>query len=561
MYVAHFGLREAPFSLTPDPRFVFLSERHREALAHLLYGVSQGGSFVQLTGEVGTGKTTVCRCLLEQLPPEVDLALILNPKLTAEELLASICDELRVAYPAGTTSVKTLMDALNRYLLDAAARGRRTVLIIDEAQNLSADVLEQVRLLTNLETTREKLLQVILIGQPELIAMLARPELRQLAQRVTARYHLVPFSRGETAQYVLHRLKVAGRHEPIFTDAALYRLHRVTRGIPRLINVVCDRALLGAYVEERHRIDHRLVARAAAEVFGRPETAEYRTALAVSAAVLIGVVGIAVLSGQLPVHPSLKKLDALAQQTTRTPATSQPPAMPQPVATAAPPVPAPVTAPRPGLSLAAALADAATVKDRESAFKVLYARWGRTYATALHGAACERAPAEGLRCLFGTGTWSKLRRYDLPAVLELTAPNGDHAYATVTALGEQTATLAFGGQEATYSFSEIDAFWSGRFILLWPPPAFAERSLRVGIRHPAVAWVRQRLDAIEGTAESAPNPDVFDAQLEDRVIAFQRARALDPDGVVGEETLVHLTTAVKAANQPRLAGGVKTAGS
>src|SRR5210317_846476 len=210
MYLEHFNLTERPFSITPDPRFLYMSARHREALAHLLYGLSEGGGFVQLTGEVGTGKTTICRCLLEQVPDNVDIALVLNPKVTSTELIATVCDELGIEYPAGDSSIKALTDELNRYLLDAHARGRRTVLILDEAQNLSADVLEQVRLLTNLETSTQKLLQIVLIGQPELRSLLAREDMRQLSQRVTARYHLDPISREEAGAYIKHRLQICG---------------------------------------------------------------------------------------------------------------------------------------------------------------------------------------------------------------------------------------------------------------------------------------------------------------------------------------------------------------
>jgi general secretion pathway protein A len=298
MYAASFGLKEPPFSITPDPRYLYMTERHREALAHLLYGVGEGGGFVQLTGEVGTGKTTLCRCLLEQLPAHADVALILNPRVTSLELLAAMCDELGVAYPAGTSSVKDLVDVLYRYLLDAHTRGRRTVLIVDEAQNLPGDVLEQIRLLTNLETTRDKLLQIILVGQPELIVLLERDDLRQLAQRITARYHLEPFTAEETRAYIRHRLNVAGRTRGIFTDLAITRVHREAGGIPRLVNVICDRALLGAYAQERTHVDERTVVRAAAEVRGRGTTPWYRrpwrwiTASAIVLAIAAGVVAL-----------------------------------------------------------------------------------------------------------------------------------------------------------------------------------------------------------------------------------------------------------------------------
>src|SRR5436309_7631434 len=280
MYAAYFGLTERPFSLAPDPRYLYLSEAHREALAHLLYGLGEGGSFVQLTGEVGTGKTTVCRALLEQLPPEVDVAMIFNPRLTSVELLGLVCDELQIPYPAGRTSLRVLVDALSRALLDAHARGRRTVLIIDEAQNLSTRVLEEIRLLTNLETTKEKLLQVILIGQPELADHLARPNLRQLAQRVTARYHLRPFTEEETRSYVQHRMEIAGQKQPIFTRLALHAAHRLSRGVPRRLNIICDRALLGAYATGQTRVKDRIVRRAAKEVLGTRRGRRWLTATA-----------------------------------------------------------------------------------------------------------------------------------------------------------------------------------------------------------------------------------------------------------------------------------------
>ena len=269
MYHEFFGIAENPFSITPDPRYLYMSKGHQEALAHLLYGVTEGGGFVLLTGEVGTGKTSVCRCLLEQLPEAVDAALILNPRLSEIELLASICDELGVAYPAKTRSLKVLVDLLNRHLLEVHAKGRHAVVIIDEAQNLSAGVLEQVRLLTNLETATRKLLRIILIGQPELCSLLERDEMRQLVQRITARYHLRPLSRGDTRAYIANRLEVGGLAPGLFSPAAVGAIYRRARGVPRLINSLCDRCLLGAYVQNRRSIGAGMVRQAAREVLGR----------------------------------------------------------------------------------------------------------------------------------------------------------------------------------------------------------------------------------------------------------------------------------------------------
>ena len=268
MYLSHYGLAEPPFAITPDPRFVFLGERHRDALAHLLYGIGQGGSggFVQLTGEVGTGKTTLCRLVLEQLPENVRIALVLNPKQTPLELLESVCEELRVPQATRRRSLKTQVDALNDFLLQAYADGLRVVLIIDEAQELSRELLEQVRLLTNLETPTQKLLQIVLIGQPEMRTTLARPGLRQLAQRITARYHLTPLHADESAAYLRHRVSVAGASAFPFEDKAVTRLHALSGGVPRLLNVLADRALLAGYVHGRQRVDARLVDLAAAEV-------------------------------------------------------------------------------------------------------------------------------------------------------------------------------------------------------------------------------------------------------------------------------------------------------
>jgi general secretion pathway protein A len=567
MYAAYFGLVEPPFSITPDPRYLYMSEAHREALAHLLYGLGTGGGFVQLTGEVGTGKTTLCRCLLEQLPPRVDVAFVLNPKVSDVELLAAICDELRIPYPPGTTSRKLFVDALHHHVLEAHARGHRTVLIIDEAQDLAPDVLEQIRLLTNLETTTEKLLQIILIGQPELIHLLERDDLRQLAQRVTARYHLQPVGQADTRAYILHRLAVAGQKEPIFTEPAMRQVHRAARGVPRLINVVCDRALLGAYTEDQRRVSAAVVKRAAREVLGPARRRRagawpgWAPAAAAAALVLIGggvllgrhAAGLPWIAGVQggssgPATPSMARplpgSVALVEDTA-----SLPPASPPAVAVAE------ARESRRGagtVSLASLLSDPSVDADKKSAFTSLYGSWRIQFDGTRSALGCERGRAEGLQCLFKTGTWAKLRRYDLPAIIELSAPSGERRYGTVLALGDDSATLDLGGRPYAFPLREIDRYWEGAFIMLWEAPALVSSSISPGARSKDVEWVRQRLGELDGTPPPGRNRDVFDDELRARVLAFQRARALVADGIVGEETLIHLSTAQRDARAPRL---------
>ncbi len=262
MYQGYFGLESAPFSIVPDHRVVYMSVSHKEAVAHLLYSLKQSGGFVQLTGEVGTGKTTVCRYLLQHLPEDVDVALLLNPRINEQEMLEAICDELGVAYPAGST-LKILINTLNIYLLNSHSKGRHTVLIIDEAQNLSREVLEQVRLLTNLETSTEKLLQIILIGQPELESVLGRHDLRQLSQRIIGRFRLEPLNLRETREYIRFRMAQAGCERRVFTGPAIRRVHRLSDGVPRLINVLCDAALMGAFSEDRDKVTWGVVGKVA----------------------------------------------------------------------------------------------------------------------------------------------------------------------------------------------------------------------------------------------------------------------------------------------------------
>jgi general secretion pathway protein A len=535
VYALHFGLTERPFSLAPDPRYLYLSDGHREALAHLLYGLGEGGGFVQLTGEVGTGKTTVCRTLLDQLPPEVDVAMIFNPRLTSAELIATVCDELRVAYPAGTKSLKVLVDALSRALLDTHARGRRTVLIIDEAQNLSMEVLEELRLLTNLETTRHKLLQVILIGQPELGELLQRRELRQLSQRVTARYHLRPFNFSETRAYVQHRMAIAGQQAPIFSDAALRVAHSRAAGVPRLINSVCDRALLGAFSRGRRHVTAGIVRRAAGEVLGRRPRRRPWVPAAAAAAVVVMVIAAATALGTA-------WFARIGTAWSLTP--PPPPAAPVTAVIATPPA----APPRP--SLAAILAESGDVADKERAFATLYAQWGVEYQGKSGVAGCDYGRPAGFRCLARAGTWTVLRRLDLPAMLTLTTAMGDKHYAVLTALADDTATITVGARALTLPLADIERFWDGDFMTLWKAPALVAAPLVPGMGGRDIRWLRQRLGDLDGTP--AGSGLVYDDDLKRRVVAFQQAHALTPDGIAGEETLLRLSTKVPGSAAPSL---------
>jgi general secretion pathway protein A len=544
MYKNYFDFEEEPFAITPDPRFLYLSPRHREAIAHLLYGMGRGGGFVQLTGEVGTGKTTLCRSLLEQTPKGVDTALILNPRQTASELLASVCDELSIEYPKGTESVKALVDALNGYLLEAHARGRRTVLIIDEAQNLSTDVLEQIRLLTNLETSTEKLLQIILIGQPELQEMLALPEMRQLAQRTTAYFHLMPLSADEAQEYIHHRLRVAGSRDELF-DRRLSRLvHRLSGGIPRLINVICDRALLGAYAEQRKHLSRKIIRKAAAEVIRNRSRRHWHPAL-VGVATSVLVVSVAAV--WLLLGTPLLSISAKSQGDSEL-RTVEPRVKPDASSTA----PA-VNHEQDGV-LHGLLRANELVTHRSGAFRTLFELWNLPFSDDDRRTACDQADRAGLRCLHGDSTLERLHHYNRPAVIVLTDDStGENHLAVLAALHKSQATLNFAGRTVSVSHNELEKVWSGEFIVLWNAPPLEARVLKEGIAGSGVLWLRNQLRLAEGLSPQAgPVSERFDEALRAKVMEFQRRADLHADGVVGARTLLQLDAAAGSLEGPRL---------
>ncbi len=558
MYLRFFGLNEKPFAITPDPRYLYLSERHAEALAHLLYGINESGGFIQLTGEVGTGKTTVVRTLLSRVPHHADVAVILNPRVTPVEFLLTICEELGLGIAdADRDSVKQMVDALNRRLLAAHAEGRRIIVIVDEAQNLSADVLEQVRLLTNLETPTQKLLQIILIGQPELRELLDRTDLRQLAQRITGRYHLEPLSREETRGYVRHRLRVAGAAEEIFTPAALGEIHRLSAGIPRVINVTCDRALLGAYTQETRKVTPSLVRQAAAEVYGRRFLPAWLGWLA-AALGLAGLAGIAVFGWLLwqrqifPLHAANKPGNAALHAATgqaalpaRTVAAGGATAPGSAAAAPAPTAPAPKAA-----SINTLLATNSANTGDAAAFRRLLALWGTAMGDDKDP--CGQAAKAGLSCLEQRGSWAQVRALNRPAILTLTDDHGQRHRVVLSALDDRFATLNLGEHNERVPVDEISRDWFGEFTVVWKPKTARTRLLTVGMKGDEVRWLRRSLNALQGAASDPEHGDVYDEELAIAVQNFQREHRLTVDGIAGVQTQLVLDTALAEPGSPLL---------
>ena len=532
MYKAFFGLSDNPFSIAPNPHYLFLSDRHREALAHLTYGLGETGGFVLLTGEVGTGKTTVSRCLLNQLPENTDTAFILNPSLTELELLATLCDELSIEYEKDP-SLKQLTDLLSQFLLANHEKGRNTVLIIDEAQHLRAEVLEQLRLLTNLETDTKKLLQVILIGQPELQQLLRRQELRQLAQRITARYHLLPLTPQEVGLYVQHRLQVAGRHEPLFNSRSIKALHKYSGGIPRLINLLCERALMAGYAQSKVPIDHKMVASASAEVLGEDiKQTNYLLPLGVATAIgLTCVLGYLILN-QVSAIPE-KRVEELqapvaAQQQAGQKTTSAKQSSSQRV-------------------LNGAIDSSRSI---DTAYASILGLWGKVPYIGL--TACQSAEQQGLSCFQQQGNWNSLIRLNFPAVVYLVDAQQQAFYGTVVSRQGEQLLLQLNEQQLWVERDWFTRHFSGTFEILWQAPSDQPREIGQGANPAQIQWLENSLAHIDNTVPRLVNR--FDSQLEEQLKRFQREHGLRADAIAGSQTLVQLNLYLSAQG-PRLVEG------
>lgn len=564
MYEQYFHLTEAPFTIAPNPHYLYLSEQHREALAHLTYGLKdRNGSFIVLTGEVGTGKTTVCRCLIEQVPEDVHLAIILNPRLSEAELLETICREFDVKYIPGST-VNALIDRLNGWLLKVHGEGWHAAIIVEEAQNLSIDVLEQLRLLTNLETNEQKLLQIILIGQPELLQKLEQPELRQLSQRIIARYHLRPLNHGEVRAYIAHRLEVAHGSPHIFPPAAMLRIAQLSKGIPRLINLLCDRALLGCYVQDQETVGMKTVQQAANEVFGKKHrtlSSMYRSPVWVALAAVAALLGGAYWFGPA-VSPSLQARqdasDASASAALLDVATDNS------IATQAPQLLPDVMTDNFDSAEVATLPRSDVLQDdgpsvgwerlvqghfgELSAYVALFNSW-QIDATENSGfTPCEVAHKRQLDCWHSSGRFNDIQRMNRPVVLKLLSRQGRAFHVTLLAvLSDNEWEIGVGKQTLALPRSQIERLWTGEYTVLWRRPDGFIRTMRPGDKNQTVTWLSNQLALIEGREVSQSSPLAYDALLMAKVRRLQRRCGLQVDGLLGRETIMMINTINAAA--------------
>lgn len=589
MYTDFFSLTEKPFSITPDPAFLFLSRRHEEALAHLVYGVTDSGGFIQLTGEVGTGKTTIIRSLFEQLPENVDIALILNPRLSVNEFLHSICDELHIDLNSDASN-KDCFDALNPFLLDAYANGRKVVLLVDEAQNLSVEVLEQIRLLTNLETHKDKLLQIILVGQPELQNLLQRQDLRQLAQRITARYYLKPLNKEETRAYIKHRLHVAGAKYYIFKPGAEFMIYKAAKGIPRLINVICDRALLGAFSQQLPSVDSAIAKNAISEVLGDSSVAMSDDAAAKKKGSLIlrwawvPVLAAVVFAAwqYAPVKNAFEKFYANTTQAQNQAAneasqkttdvaiilvdsqpdaeTSQNTSTNSEVVNAATDQvvfnqsnQAPVLNSL-ELDLASFLRQYQEFTTTEAAFNQLLVAWGRSRLYN-HTNACNTIKALGLRCLNQRGAWGDVLKLNRPVILEIRDVQNTPHQLLVTSANSQTVTVSLPTGTVQLPLAEVLSAWKGAYLVLWQPERMDSENLFWGSNTPAVIWLREQLISLGMNVEPENTSPLFDSDLVASVKKFQESQGILADGIVGSQTFLILNNALNLSGRPTLNGG------
>jgi len=546
MYLNFHGFREKPFSLTPDPRFLFMSRSHREAFAHLLYGINNRVGFIALTGAVGSGKTTVLRSLLSQLDGDrYRTALIFNPCLSPSELLQSINRELGI--PENPSHSSSPLEALNQFLLQQNAEGRTVVLVIDEAQDLEPPVLEQIRLISNLETDREKLIQIVLSGQPEFLQTLSRKEMRQLSQRITVRYHLHAMDFLDTIHYINHRLGVAGgKGGVLFSGKALKRIYRYSRGLPRLINVACDRTLLVGYTKDTARIGSRIAAAGIKDL--RKNTvphARRRHLILIPAFFILAalfVVGIYFKwFGLLDRLNAFQPIVAKEEQTKKKPV---------------------LTGEELSLAMAAELGNLTEPESTRRAFNLLATFWNVSPVpesspfNQLQGV--ERAAQDrGLRLYEFSGNLGFLLRLGYPAVLELVLPGipGKRFLSLVGMEKEQFLVAPPIAGRDSLSFSELERHWSGQGFLLWKDHLNLLASMSQGAEGGHVKELQGLLK--EAGAYGKALTGIYDNDTLLAIKEFQSSKGIKQDGIAGAQTLMVLYRSIDRFAVPRLTGGRK----
>lgn len=542
MYQEHFNLTREPFSIAPDPAFLYLSDSHNEALSHLIYGLSHGG-FIMISGEVGTGKTTVLRNLLNSIPSKTDVAFILNPRLTAIELLETICEEFSLKEPdQPSQTIKQYINSLNKFLRENDNLDRSAVLIIDEAQNLSASVLEQIRLLTNIETDSKKLLRIILIGQPELEEMLSRTELRQLAQRITARYRLNPLNRGETKTYIQHRLQVAGTESIIFKDSAIDTVYKISKGIPRLINLLCDRAMLGAYALDLNEVSSSIIRQSREEVFGINQTNSrpnfsltlFMIALVIAASTLF-LYDYSELTLSLSSEKFGEGRDSAASSASHVQITDKHSMTP---------------------SWTSLKNELSKKKDGEqgrlAAYSQLFSIWGEIYEPTFSASPCNYAPNLGLRCFRSNGSWSDIANLNTPVILELGLDFNNLQYGLLKQKTNTNYLMWISAHELTVNKENLADSWFGSYEILWKPPPGYNESLSYGDEHTNIEWIKDLLAETNSYSFDPDQSNIYNQELLTIIEEFQQNNGLLVDGIIGPLTLIKLSH-VLPGSAPKLA--------
>ena len=541
MYLDYFGLKKEPFTISPDPSFLYPSVRHRQALAHLKYGLEREGGFILLTGEVGTGKTTLTRLLLRELPGNVRVAYILNARLGELDLMSSICQELRIPLDADKANIREYTDALNKDLLDSHANGTKTLLVIEEAQNLDPTVLEMLRLLTNLETDTTKLLHILLVAQPELLEVIGRPELRQLNQRVVSRYHLEPLDLQETTSYLSHRLSRAGCNRPVFDQAASAELHRISKGVPRVINLLSERSLLGAYASEEASVTKHIVQQASKEVFSgeiqldtQNDGKKGSSRTFGRAAMLASILALLVFGGYVGAR--------YFPQENLAASVNVPPELPKRL-----PLHPPID-----LYVEANDADVIDVQAESqnpvadqilpNAYDALLKLWSIDETVTRQADLCSVGTNAGLVCQVELSLdVEELAQKRRPGIVRLVDADDQASMYFLASLSDEGFNLSNSKGTFRLTSEELASRWDGIYLYFWQPPQGYVDIIHVGTKNaPVVDWLQDQMVKWNADYQQVITGGVYSVAISEQVRFFQADNGMESDGLLGKDTIMAL---------------------